>query len=80
MFLVLVIFLVILLLVAQDFGSYFNIGLLDGVPLVGNVGVFVCFQSNVPNKIDIPVRRNNILEDSYRVIMGFTRADLLKTR
>ncbi|KAK2178730.1 hypothetical protein NP493_532g03047 [Ridgeia piscesae] len=36
--------------------------------------------SNVPNKIDIPVRRNNILEDSYRVIMGFTRADLLKTR
>ncbi|KAI0237295.1 E3 ubiquitin-protein ligase NEDD4 [Lamellibrachia satsuma] len=36
--------------------------------------------SNVPNKIDIPVKRSNILEDSYRVITGTKRADILKTR
>uniref|UniRef100_A0A182NSD2 HECT-type E3 ubiquitin transferase n=1 Tax=Anopheles dirus TaxID=7168 RepID=A0A182NSD2_9DIPT len=36
--------------------------------------------SNVPNKIDIKVRRSSILEDSYRVINSVTRLDLLKTK
>ncbi|XP_053671784.1 E3 ubiquitin-protein ligase Nedd-4 [Anopheles nili] len=36
--------------------------------------------SNVPNKIDIKVRRISILEDSYRVINSVTRVDLLKTK
>lgn len=36
--------------------------------------------TNVPNKFDIKVRRNNILEDSFRCIMSVKRADLLKTR
>ncbi|XP_040157269.1 E3 ubiquitin-protein ligase Nedd-4 isoform X3 [Anopheles arabiensis] len=36
--------------------------------------------SNVPNKIDIKVRRASILEDSYRVINSVTRLDLLKTK
>ncbi|XP_050087021.1 E3 ubiquitin-protein ligase Nedd-4 isoform X3 [Anopheles aquasalis] len=36
--------------------------------------------SNVPNKIDIKVRRASILEDSYRVINSVTRIDLLKTK
>uniref|UniRef100_A0A182ITS4 HECT-type E3 ubiquitin transferase n=1 Tax=Anopheles atroparvus TaxID=41427 RepID=A0A182ITS4_ANOAO len=36
--------------------------------------------SNVPNKIDIKVRRASILEDSYRVIHAVTKIDLLKTK
>uniref|UniRef100_A0A182PSX1 HECT-type E3 ubiquitin transferase n=1 Tax=Anopheles epiroticus TaxID=199890 RepID=A0A182PSX1_9DIPT len=36
--------------------------------------------TNVPNKIDIKVRRASILEDSYRVINSVTRIDLLKTK
>ncbi|XP_013384362.1 E3 ubiquitin-protein ligase NEDD4 [Lingula anatina] len=35
---------------------------------------------NVPNKLDIKVSRKSILEDSYRVVMGIKRTDLLKTR
>lgn len=41
---------------------------------------FTYVQSNVPNKIDIKVRRKYIFEDSYRCIMSIKRADLLKTR
>ncbi|XP_039759454.1 E3 ubiquitin-protein ligase Nedd-4 isoform X1 [Pararge aegeria] len=36
--------------------------------------------SNVPNKFEIKVRRNSILEDSYRIISSVNRLDLLKTK
>ncbi|XP_045216399.2 E3 ubiquitin-protein ligase NEDD4-like isoform X2 [Mercenaria mercenaria] len=36
--------------------------------------------SNVPNKTDIKVSRKNVFEDSYRIVMGIKRSDLLKTR
>ncbi|XP_065075186.1 E3 ubiquitin-protein ligase Nedd-4-like isoform X2 [Ochlerotatus camptorhynchus] len=36
--------------------------------------------TNVPNKIDIKVRRQSILEDSYRIINSVTKVDLLKTK
>ncbi|CAG5014926.1 unnamed protein product [Parnassius apollo] len=36
--------------------------------------------SNVPNKFEIKVRRNFILEDSYRTISSVSRLDLLKTK
>ncbi|XP_074651887.1 uncharacterized protein LOC141906479 isoform X2 [Tubulanus polymorphus] len=35
---------------------------------------------NVPNKVDIKIRRSNILEDSYRIVSGVKRHELLKTR
>ncbi|KAG6461607.1 hypothetical protein O3G_MSEX012740 [Manduca sexta] len=35
---------------------------------------------NVPNKFEIKVRRNSILEDSYRIISSVSRLDLLKTK
>lgn len=38
------------------------------------------WQSNVPNKFEIKVRRNSILEDSYRIISSVSRLDLLKTK
>lgn len=38
------------------------------------------FQTNVPNKFEIKVRRGSILEDSYRVISSVTKMDLLKTK
>lgn len=40
----------------------------------------VCFQSNVPNKFEIKVRRSTILEDSYRIISTVSRVELLKTK
>ncbi|XP_062554310.1 E3 ubiquitin-protein ligase Nedd-4-like isoform X4 [Armigeres subalbatus] len=36
--------------------------------------------ANVPNKIDIKVRRASILEDSYRIINSVTKVELLKTK
>ncbi|KAL4228206.1 neural precursor cell expressed [Mactra antiquata] len=36
--------------------------------------------NNVPNKTDIKVTRNNVFEDSFRIVMGIKRPDLLKTR
>ncbi|XP_053614991.1 E3 ubiquitin-protein ligase NEDD4 isoform X5 [Plodia interpunctella] len=36
--------------------------------------------SNVPNKFEIKVRRNSILEDSYRIISSVSRIELLKTK
>ncbi|CAG2162668.1 unnamed protein product [Oppiella nova] len=36
--------------------------------------------SNVPNKFEIKVNRNNIFEDSYRSISSISRVDLLKTK
>ncbi|XP_012546518.1 E3 ubiquitin-protein ligase NEDD4 isoform X9 [Bombyx mori] len=36
--------------------------------------------NNVPNKFEIKVRRNSILEDSYRIISSVSRLDLLKTK
>lgn len=38
------------------------------------------FQTNVPNKFEIRVRRTSILEDSYRIISQVTKTDLLKTK
>ncbi|XP_052862472.1 E3 ubiquitin-protein ligase Nedd-4-like isoform X2 [Anopheles cruzii] len=35
---------------------------------------------NIPNKIEIKVRRASILEDSYRIINSITKVDLLKTK
>jgi E3 ubiquitin-protein ligase NEDD4 len=37
-------------------------------------------KANVPNKIEIKVRRESILEDSYRIISSVTKMDLLKTK
>lgn len=37
-------------------------------------------QTDIPNKFEMKLRRANILEDSYRRIMGVKRADLLKAR
>lgn len=36
--------------------------------------------NNVPNKFEIKVRRDNILEDSYRIINSISRVELLKTK
>lgn len=36
--------------------------------------------ANVPNKIEIKVHRENILEDSYRIISSINRIALLKTK
>ncbi|GFG35290.1 hypothetical protein Cfor_01348 [Coptotermes formosanus] len=36
--------------------------------------------NNVPNKFEIRVRRQNILEDSYRIISSVNRMELLKTK
>lgn len=36
--------------------------------------------TNVPNKIEIKVRRESILEDSFRIISSVTKTDLLKTK
>lgn len=38
------------------------------------------FQNNVPNKFEIKVGRNNILEDSYRIISSVSRVEILKTK
>lgn len=37
-------------------------------------------QNNVPNKFEIKVSRQTILEDSYRIISNAPRTDLLKTK
>lgn len=42
--------------------------------------MFRYFQTNVPNKFEIKVRRVSILEDSYRIINSVTKTDLLKTK
>ncbi|CAL7946575.1 unnamed protein product [Xylocopa violacea] len=36
--------------------------------------------NNVPNKFEIKVSRNNILEDSYRIISSVNRVEILKTK
>ncbi|XP_042872289.1 E3 ubiquitin-protein ligase Nedd-4-like isoform X2 [Penaeus japonicus] len=36
--------------------------------------------ANVPNKFDIKVKRNNILEDAFAIISQVTRVDLLRTK
>lgn len=41
---------------------------------------FIFIQSNVPNKFEIKVARNNILEDSYRIISSVNRVEILKTK
>lgn len=37
-------------------------------------------QTDIPNKFEMKLRRANILEDSYRRIMGVKKADFLKAR
>lgn len=41
---------------------------------------YYTLQTNVPNKIEIKVRRESILEDSFRIISSVTKTDLLKTK
>ena len=41
---------------------------------------FFHLQANIPNKFEIKVHRNAILEDSFRVISPVTRPELLKTK
>ncbi|XP_042204029.1 E3 ubiquitin-protein ligase NEDD4-like isoform X3 [Homarus americanus] len=36
--------------------------------------------TNVPNKFDIKVKRNNILEDSFAIVSQVSRVDLLRTK
>uniref|UniRef100_A0A8D9DP29 E3 ubiquitin-protein ligase n=3 Tax=Cacopsylla melanoneura TaxID=428564 RepID=A0A8D9DP29_9HEMI len=36
--------------------------------------------SNVPNKFEMKIRRNNILEDSYRIVSSVNRVEHLKTK
>lgn len=43
--------------------------------------LFVFVQSNVPNKYEIHIRRNNLLEDSFRaVLLSVRNPDILKSR
>lgn len=44
--------------------------------------MFVCFwQEHVPNKYEIRIRRNSIMEDSYRaVLLTVSNTDMLKTK
>lgn len=37
-------------------------------------------QNDIPNKLEMKLRRATVLEDSYRRIMGVKRADFLKAR
>ncbi|XP_037066853.1 E3 ubiquitin-protein ligase NEDD4 isoform X4 [Peromyscus leucopus] len=37
-------------------------------------------QNDIPNKFEMKLRRANVLEDSYRRIMGVKKADVLKAR
>ena len=43
-----------------------------------NMSLSLALQTDIPNKFEMKLRRANILEDSYRRIMGVKRADLLK--
>jgi len=46
-----------------------------------NVVLFLFHQNNVPNKYEIHIRRNNLLEDSFRsVLLSIRNPDILKTR
>lgn len=42
--------------------------------------IFFFLQTNVPNKIEIKVRRESVLEDSFRIISAVQKTDLLKTK
>jgi hypothetical protein len=43
--------------------------------------LFLLFiKKNVPNKYDINVRRDHVLEDSFRAVFNAPGADYLKTR
>lgn len=37
-------------------------------------------KADIPNRFEMKIRRNAVLEDSYRRILSVTRADLLKAR
>lgn len=38
------------------------------------------FQSNIPNKFELKLKRSSILEDSYRGVIVVKNPDLLKAR
>ena len=42
--------------------------------------MYIFPQANVPNKFDIKVKRNNILEDAFAIISQVNRVDLLRTK
>lgn len=48
--------------------------------LENNFFFLLFLQNNIPNKVDIKVSRERILEDSYRAIMSLKRTDVLKAR
>jgi hypothetical protein len=48
--------------------------------LLNPLTAFFHLQANIPNKFEIKVHRNAILEDSFRVISPVTRPELLKTK
>lgn len=42
--------------------------------------LFLGLQADIPNRFELNVRRNAVLEDSYRRILSVKRSDLLKAR
>uniref|UniRef100_A0A673JQX3 E3 ubiquitin-protein ligase n=1 Tax=Sinocyclocheilus rhinocerous TaxID=307959 RepID=A0A673JQX3_9TELE len=42
--------------------------------------IFLGLQADIPNRFELNVRRNALLEDSYRRILSVKRSDLLKAR
>ncbi|KTG41803.1 hypothetical protein cypCar_00006839 [Cyprinus carpio] len=42
--------------------------------------LFYALQADIPNRFELNVRRNAVLEDSYRRILSVKRSDLLKAR
>ncbi|CAO2634376.1 E3 ubiquitin-protein ligase NEDD4 [Lemmus lemmus] len=47
---------------------------------LNHVSLSLALQNDIPNKFEMKLRRANVLEDSYRRIMGVKRADVLKAR
>lgn len=45
-----------------------------------DIGSFVLFQADIPNRFEMKLHRNNIFEESYRRIMSLKRPDVLKAR
>ena len=44
------------------------------------ISLYLAPQENLPRQVDIPLRRDHVFEDSYRVVMSMKNRDLFKTR
>lgn len=54
---------------------------LDNIKYLLSKMLFSFLQSNVPNKYEIHIRRNNLLEDSFRaVLLSVRNSDVLKAK